>query len=132
MLLLETLLLAVFMVLDIFLFYIFFESILPPLFILIGLFGSSNKVRASFYLFLYTLLGSLFLLLSILVIYSVMGTTDLDALYKLNFKTIAANSILPPKGDSTCAFSNHVFKNITGVFTAKAINIPQNKKNCVE
>jgi len=54
MLLLETLLLAVFMVLDIFLFYIFFESILPPLFILIGLFGSSNKVRASFYLFLYT------------------------------------------------------------------------------
>jgi NADH-ubiquinone oxidoreductase chain 4 len=50
------------------LFYIFFESILPPLFILIGLFGSSNKVRASFYLFLYTLLGSLFLLLSILLI----------------------------------------------------------------
>jgi NADH-ubiquinone oxidoreductase chain 4 len=72
------------MVLDIFLFYIFFESILPPLFILIGLFGSGNKVRASFYLFLYTLLGSLFLLLSILVIYSVMGTTDFDGLYKIN------------------------------------------------
>jgi len=57
-LLLETLLLAVFLVLDILLFYIFFESILPPLFILIGLYGSSNRVRASFYLFLYTLLGS--------------------------------------------------------------------------
>ena len=54
MLLLETLLLAVFLVLDILLFYIFFESILPPLFLLIGLFGSSNKVRASFYIFLYT------------------------------------------------------------------------------
>jgi NADH:ubiquinone oxidoreductase subunit 4 (chain M) len=54
MLLLETLLLAVFLVLDVLLFYIFFESILPPLFILIGLFGSSNKVRASFYIFLYT------------------------------------------------------------------------------
>ena len=54
MLLLETLLIAVFLVLDILLFYIFFESILPPLFLLIGLFGSSNKVRASFYLFLYT------------------------------------------------------------------------------
>ena len=53
-LVLETLLLAVFLVLDILLFYIFFESILPPLFILIGLYGSSNKVRASFYLFLYT------------------------------------------------------------------------------
>ena len=84
-LLLETLLLAVFLVLDILLFYIFFESILPPLFILIGLFGSSNKVRASFYLFLYTLFGSLFLLLSILTMSSIMGTTDFDALYKTNF-----------------------------------------------
>ncbi len=84
-LLLESLLLAVFLVLDILLFYIFFESILPPLFILIGLFGSSNKVRASFYLFLYTLFGSLFLLLSILAMSSIMGTTDLDALYKTNF-----------------------------------------------
>ena len=84
-LLLETLLSAVFLVLDILLFYIFFESILPPLFILIGLFGSSNKVRASFYLFLYTLFGSLFLLLSILAMSSIMGTTDFDALYKTNF-----------------------------------------------
>jgi NADH-ubiquinone oxidoreductase chain 4 len=73
------------MVLDVLLFYIFFESILPPLFILIGLFGSSNKVRASFYLFLYTLLGSLFLLLSIVTMSSIMGTTDFDALYKTNF-----------------------------------------------
>jgi NADH-ubiquinone oxidoreductase chain 4 len=84
-LLLETLLLAVFLVLDILLFYIFFESILPPLFVLIGLFGSTNRVRASFYLFLYTLLGSLFLLLSILSMSSVMGTTDFDALSKTNF-----------------------------------------------
>jgi NADH-ubiquinone oxidoreductase chain 4 len=87
-LLLETLLLAVFLVLDILLFYIFFESILPPLFILIGLFGSNNRVRASFYLFLYTLLGSLFLLLSILTMSSIMGTTDLDALYKTNFNYV--------------------------------------------
>lgn len=85
MLLLETLLLAVFLVLDILLFYIFFESILPPLFLLIGIFGSSNKVRASFYLFLYTLLGSLFLLLSILTMSSIMGSTDFDALSKTNF-----------------------------------------------
>ena len=54
MLLLETLLLAVFLALDIMVFYIFFESILPPLFILIGIFGSDNKVNASYYLFLYT------------------------------------------------------------------------------
>ena len=84
-LLLESLLLAVFLVLDILLFYVFFESILPPLFILIGLYGSSNKVRASFYLFLYTLLGSLFLLLSILTMSSIMGSTDFDALSKNNF-----------------------------------------------
>ena len=84
-LLLETLLLAVFLVLDILLFYIFFESILPPLFILIGLYGSSNRVRASFFLFLYTLFGSLFLLLSIITMSSIMGTTDFDALYKVNY-----------------------------------------------
>lgn len=70
--------------LDILLFYIFFESILPPLFLLIGIFGSNNRVRASFYLFLYTLLGSLFLLLSILTISSIMGTSDFDALAKTN------------------------------------------------
>ena len=81
-------LLAVFLVLDILLFYIFFESILPPLFLLIGLFGSKGKVRAGFYLFLYTLLGSLFLLLSILTMSSIMGTTDFDALYKTNFNYI--------------------------------------------
>src|ERR1700755_2517702 len=106
MLLLETLLLAVFLVLDIFLFYIFFESILPPLFILIGLFGSSNRVRASFYLFLYTLLGSLFLLLSILVIYSIMGTTDLDALYKTNF-----------------SYTTQIFL-FSGIFIAFAVKTP--------
>lgn len=84
-LLLETLLLTVFLVLDMLLFYIFFESILPPLFLLIGMYGSNNRVRASFYLFLYTLLGSLFLLLAILSISSIMGTTDFDALCKTNF-----------------------------------------------
>jgi NADH-ubiquinone oxidoreductase chain 4 len=85
MLLLEALLLAVFLVLDMLFFYIFFESILPPLFLLIGLFGSKNKVRASFYIFLYTLWGSLFLLLAILTMSSIMGTTDFDALFKTNF-----------------------------------------------
>jgi NADH-ubiquinone oxidoreductase chain 4 len=75
----------VFLVLNIFLFYIFFESTLIPLFILIGMYGSNNKVRASFYLFLYTLLGSLFLLISILYILTLIGATDFDILYKTNF-----------------------------------------------
>jgi NADH-ubiquinone oxidoreductase chain 4 len=86
MLLLETMLLAVFLALDIMIFYIFFESILPPLFILIGIFGSDNKVSASYYIYLYTLWGSLFLLLSILVTSSTMGSTDFDTLFKLNFE----------------------------------------------
>jgi NADH-ubiquinone oxidoreductase chain 4 len=85
-LLLEVLLLAIFLVLDVLTFYVFFESILPPLFLLIGLFGSKNKVRAGFYLFLYTLLGSLFLLLSILVMSSIIGSTDFDFLSKSNIK----------------------------------------------
>lgn len=84
-LLLETSLLIVFLVLDILLFYIFFESILAPLFILIGLFGSNEKVRASFYFFLYTLLGSLFMLLSIVTMLSLIGTTDFDVISKANF-----------------------------------------------
>ena len=54
MLLLETSLLLVFSILDLLMFYMFFESILAPLFILIGVYGSSQKVRASFYFFLYT------------------------------------------------------------------------------
>lgn len=85
MLLLETSLLMVFLVLDILMFYIFFESILAPLFILIGIFGSSEKIRASFYFFLYTLLGSLFMLLSIISMLSLIGSTDFDVLSKTNF-----------------------------------------------
>jgi hypothetical protein len=60
-----------------------------------------------------------------------MGNINLNTPYKLSFNTMAANSILPPKGDSTCAFNNQLFRKITGVFTANAINIPQNSINCV-
>jgi NADH-ubiquinone oxidoreductase chain 4 len=49
------------------------------------MYGSNNKVRASFYLFLYTLLGSLFLLISILYILTLIGAADFDILYKINF-----------------------------------------------
>ena len=44
---------------------------------------------------------------------------------------ILAKIILPPRGDSTCAFNNQEFNPYTGVFTANAINIPQNNKNCI-
>jgi len=85
---LEASLLTVFLVLDILMFYIFFESILAPLFILIGLYGSNERVRASFYFFLYTLLGSLFMLLSIITMLSLIGCTDFDVLSKTNFMYI--------------------------------------------
>nr|QTK22326.1 NADH dehydrogenase subunit 4 [Pneumocystis sp. 'macacae'] len=76
MLLIEFLLLLVFTVSDLILFYIFFESILPPLFILIGLYGSLQRIRASFHLFLYTFVGSIFMLISFITIYFVTGTTN--------------------------------------------------------
>src|SRR5437660_5975980 len=85
MLLLETSLLIVFLILDILMFYIFFESILAPLFILIGLYGSNEKVRASFYFFLYTLLVSLFMLLSILSMLSLIDSISFDILSITNY-----------------------------------------------
>lgn len=76
-LLLETLQIALFVVLDLFLFFIFFESILPIFYILIILYGSGeNKIRSANLLFLYTFAGSLPMLLAILTIYSYVGSTD--------------------------------------------------------
>jgi NADH-ubiquinone oxidoreductase chain 4 len=76
-LLLETLQIALFVVLDLFLFYIFFESILPVLFLVILIFGTGEeRVRSSFLFFLYTFAGSLFMLLAILQIYNYVGSTD--------------------------------------------------------
>lgn len=76
-LLLETLQIAVFVVLDLLLFYVFFESVLIPLYLIVGIWGASEaRIRAAFLLFLYTLAGSLFMLLAILVIYQNVGSTD--------------------------------------------------------
>ena len=80
-LLLETLQIAVFVVLDLFLFYIFFESILPVLFLVILIYGTGeDRIRSSFLFFLYTLAGSLFMLLAILQIYNYVGSTDFTIL----------------------------------------------------
>lgn len=89
-LLLETLQIAVFVALDLLLFYVFFESVLIPLFIIIGIWGASEaKIRAAFLLFLYTLFGSLFMLLAILNIYAHLGSTDFNLLSvtELSFST---------------------------------------------
>lgn len=78
-LVLETLQIAVFIVLDLLIFYIFFESVLIPLFLIVGIWGGGlQRVRAAFMLFLYTLFGSLWMLLSVIVISYNYGSTDLQ------------------------------------------------------
>ena len=81
LLLLETLLIGVFVVLDVLIFYIAFESVLIPIFLIIGIWGSrERKIIAAYYFFLYTLLGSLFMLIAVLVLYYSVGTTDYQVL----------------------------------------------------
>ncbi len=86
---LEFCLLQIFCVIDIFLFYIFFESVLIPMYLIIGIWGSrERKIRAAFQFFLYTLIGSLFMLVAIIFIYSVKGTTDLQILWFTEFSLV--------------------------------------------
>lgn len=85
-LILESLMLALFSVLDLFLFYVFFESVLIPLFVIIGVWGSrQRKVRAAYQFFLYTLAGSLLMLLAVLLIYLQAGSLDIQVLYVTPF-----------------------------------------------
>nr|YP_009515587.1 NADH dehydrogenase subunit 4 [Sirodotia delicatula]AVK39592.1 NADH dehydrogenase subunit 4 [Sirodotia delicatula] len=85
-LLLEFLLIQVFSVLDLLLFYIFFESVLMPMFLIVGVWGSrERKIRAAYQFFLYTLIGSILMLLGILIVYFQAGTTDLQILWNLEF-----------------------------------------------
>lgn len=83
---LEFCLIQIFCVIDIFLFYIFFESVLIPMYLIIGIWGSrERKIKAAFQFFLYTLIGSLFMLIAIIFIYARTGTTDLQILWFTHF-----------------------------------------------
>nr|AHX02557.1 NADH dehydrogenase subunit 4 [Sebdenia flabellata] len=89
-LMLEFFLIQVFCVLDLFLFYIFFESVLIPMFLIVGVWGSrTRKIRAAYQFFLYTLLGSLLMLLAILYIYIYVGSTDLQFLWQVQFSELS-------------------------------------------
>ncbi len=79
-LLLETLMIGVFCALDLVLFYLFFEGGLIPMFIIIGVWGGKRRVYASFKFFLYTLLGSVLMLIAMMAIYMHAGTTDIPTL----------------------------------------------------
>ncbi|MEP2945880.1 MAG: NADH-quinone oxidoreductase subunit M [Lentilitoribacter sp.] len=84
-LILETLMIGVFCALDIVLFYVFFEAGLIPMFIIIGVWGGQRRVYASFKFFLYTLLGSVLMLLAIMAMYWQAGTTDITKLLEYDF-----------------------------------------------
>ena len=84
-LVLETLMVGVFCALDLVVFYLFFEGGLIPMFLIIGVWGGQRRVYASFKFFLYTLLGSVLMLLAIMAMYWEAGTTDIPALLAYKF-----------------------------------------------
>ena len=84
-LVLETLMVGTFAALDLVLFYLFFEGGLIPMFLIIGVWGGPRRVYASFKFFLYTLLGSVLMLLAIMAMYWEAGTTDIPALLQHGF-----------------------------------------------
>ena len=85
-LVMEFFLIGVFCILDLLLFYIFFESVLIPMYLIVGIWGSrERKIRAAYFFFLYTLLGSVLMLLSLLYMYYQVGTTDYEVLTTFSF-----------------------------------------------
>ena len=81
-LILETFVIGVFCALDMMLFYIFFEGMLIPMYLIIGIWGGDRRIYAAYKFFLYTLLGSVLFLLAILYIYQTSGTTDIPELMR--------------------------------------------------
>ena len=82
---LETFMIGVFCSLDLVLFYLFFEGGLIPMFLIIGIWGGERRVYSTFKFFLYTLAGSVFMLLAIIYIFISTGTTDVETLLVYNF-----------------------------------------------
>jgi NADH-quinone oxidoreductase subunit M len=84
-LVLETMMVGMFSALDFIVFYMFFEGVLIPMFLIIGVWGGERRVYASFKFFLYTLLGSILMLLALLAMWYTAGTTDLAVLMQTRF-----------------------------------------------
>ena len=84
-LVLETFMIGMFCALDMVVFYIFFEAVLIPMFVIIGVWGGPGRVYAAFKLFLYTLLGSVLMLLALLAMYFITGSTDIPTLMAYRF-----------------------------------------------
>ena len=86
-LVLETLMIGVFCAQDLLIFYLFFEAGLIPMFLIIGIWGGARRVYASFKFFLYTLLGSVLMLLALIYMYWQVGTTNMTALANFQFSS---------------------------------------------
>ena len=84
-LVLETMMVGMFASLDMLMFYLFFEGVLIPMFLIIGIWGGAERVYAAFKFFLYTLLGSVLMLVCMLVMYQQSGTTDIPELAAFDF-----------------------------------------------
>ena len=84
-LVLETMMVGMFAALDFVVFYIFFEAVLIPMFLIIGIWGGPRRVYAAFKFFLYTLLGSVLMLLALITMYVQVGTTDIQTLMAFAF-----------------------------------------------
>ena len=82
-LVMESFMIGVFCSLDLVIFYLFFEAGLIPMFLIIGIWGGARRVYSAFKFFLYTLLGSVLMLVAIISIYWITGTTDVAELYKI-------------------------------------------------
>jgi NADH-quinone oxidoreductase subunit M len=82
-LVLETMMIGMFSSMDLLMFYIFFEGVLIPMFIIIGVWGGQRRVYAAYKMFLYTLLGSLLMLLAVLTLWYMAGSTSIPELFKL-------------------------------------------------
>ena len=82
-LIMESFMIGVFCALDLVVFYLFFEAGLIPMFLIIGIWGGARRVYSAFKFFLYTLLGSVLMLVAIISIYWITGTTDVVQLYEI-------------------------------------------------
>ncbi|MGF1446590.1 MAG: NADH-quinone oxidoreductase subunit M [Pikeienuella sp.] len=102
-LLLETLIIGVFTALDMVLFYLFFEAGLIPMFLIIGIWGGKERIYAAFKFFLYTLLGSLLMLVAMIYMYADAGTTDIAQLlnHQFDFTTLSFLGYEIPGGVQT-------------------------------
>ena len=85
-LILETLMIGVFCSLDLVIFYLFFEGGLIPMFLIIGIWGGNRRVYSAFKFFLFTLVGSVLMLVAIISIYWITGTTDIEKLYEIGIQ----------------------------------------------